>query len=277
MEPSSPLAILIVARRVSALPIRLQPPRLQLSAAHMWTASALSPSASFASGLSDWNSAASWAMRSATRSAASRAAYSMAACSSAFQYLGATLALLLAVPQAEYEGPARRAAGRGHDDQPLGRRLDAACRSRILIVVSVVGATSAWLSGSARILFVSRHRSISAQGLRPNPPASIRILPTSRCRHRRSLLCLIAMSFAGRSTVKEAYVTLIDLAVVLQMISYLYIYASLARVAFRRPDASASSTGDHPIRCCERHARHALWHAWLSSRLTRSTRSGASK
>ena len=40
------------------------------------------------------------------------------------------------------------------------------------------------------------------------------------------------MSFAGKASIKEAYVTLLDLAVVLQMISYLYIYASLARIAF---------------------------------------------
>jgi hypothetical protein len=40
------------------------------------------------------------------------------------------------------------------------------------------------------------------------------------------------MSFAGSSTVKEAYVTLIDLAVVLQMVSYSYVYLSLFRVAF---------------------------------------------
>jgi glutaminase len=34
--------------------------------------------------------------------------------------------------------------------------------------------------------------------------------------------------------VKEAYVTLLDLSVVLQMISYLYLYAALAKVAFSK-------------------------------------------
>jgi amino acid transporter len=42
---------------------------------------------------------------------------------------------------------------------------------------------------------------------------------------------LVSMSFIG-ATVKEAYVTLLDLSVVLQMISYLYLFATLARVAF---------------------------------------------
>jgi hypothetical protein len=44
---------------------------------------------------------------------------------------------------------------------------------------------------------------------------------------------LVSMSFIGAS-VKEAYVTLLDLSVVLQMISYLYLYATLAKVAFSK-------------------------------------------
>jgi hypothetical protein len=47
---------------------------------------------------------------------------------------------------------------------------------------------------------------------------------------------IISMSFIGAS-VKEAYLTLLDLAVALQMISYLYLFASLIRGVFskRRP------------------------------------------
>jgi len=44
---------------------------------------------------------------------------------------------------------------------------------------------------------------------------------------------LVSMSFIG-ATVKEAYVTLLELSVLLQMISYLYLYAALAHVAFSR-------------------------------------------
>src|SRR6185312_12046369 len=44
---------------------------------------------------------------------------------------------------------------------------------------------------------------------------------------------IITMSFAGAS-VQEAYLTLLDLAVALQMISYLYLFASLLRIAFSR-------------------------------------------
>jgi len=42
---------------------------------------------------------------------------------------------------------------------------------------------------------------------------------------------IIAMSLGG-ATVKEAYLTLLDLAVALQMLSYLYLFASLLRRAF---------------------------------------------
>ena len=101
----------------------------------------------------------------------------------------------------------------------------------ILVAVSVIGATSAWLSGSARILFVS--------GIDQYLPKAFGKLHTKHqtpyvalCAIAALSSCLIAMSFAGSSTVREAYVTLIDLAVVLQMISYSYVYASLFRIAF---------------------------------------------
>jgi glutamate:GABA antiporter len=44
---------------------------------------------------------------------------------------------------------------------------------------------------------------------------------------------IIAMSFIGAS-VKEAYVTLLDLSAAIQMMSYLYLFASLVRLAFSR-------------------------------------------
>src|SRR6185295_8693572 len=49
-----------------------------------------------------------------------------------------------------------------------------------------------------------------------------------------AVLCtlIVSMSFIG-ATVKEAYVTLLDLSVVLQMLSYLYLYATLLAVAIR--------------------------------------------
>ena len=155
---------------------------------------------------------------------------------SGVQYIGATLAVLLAVPQKDVkvlqgvlQGVDKMAGklGVGWILLPIA----------VLIGVSILGSTSAWLSGSARILFVSGlDRYLPRAFARVHPKfgtpqiALIGIAALSSC--------LILMSFLGKSTVKEAYVTLLDLAVVLQMISYLYMYASLARVAFRTPAGS---------------------------------------
>lgn len=146
-------------------------------------------------------------------------------------YVGATLALLLAVPQSEMkvlqgvlQGVDKMTGGLG-----IGWTL---LPLAALLAISVIGATSAWLSGSARILFVS--------GIDCYLPRIFsRIHPRFETPHVAisgiAFLssCLILMSFAGQTSIKEAYVTLLDLAVVLQMISYSYIYASLARIALR--------------------------------------------
>jgi amino acid transporter len=145
-------------------------------------------------------------------------------------YIGATLAVLLAVPQKDVK--VLQGVLQGVDK--MTARLNMGwllLPIALLIGVSIVGSTSAWLSGSARILFVS--------GIdRYLPKVFAKIHPKYGTPHIALVgiaflsSCLILMSFAGKTTVKEAYVTLLDLAVVLQMISYLYLYASLARVAF---------------------------------------------
>jgi len=156
---------------------------------------------------------------------------------SGVQYIGATLAILLAVPEQDVralqgvlQGVDKMAArlGFGWLLLPLAG----------LLAISVVGSTSAWLSGSGRILFVS--------GLdRYLPEVFGRIHPKHHTPHVALIgiaalsSVLILVSFMGQSSVHEAYVTLLDLAVVLQMFSYLYLYASLARVAFG-PSGKAS-------------------------------------
>jgi len=149
---------------------------------------------------------------------------------SGLQYLGATLALLLAVPQSE----TKVLQGVVQAVDKMGGKLGAAwvlLPIAVLIAVSTIGATSAWLSGSARILFVS--------GIDRYLPKALGKLHAKYATPYVALIgisalcsCLIAMSFAGQTSIREAYVTLLDMSVVLQMISYSYIYASLARVAF---------------------------------------------
>jgi amino acid transporter len=154
-------------------------------------------------------------------------------------YVGATLCLLLAVPQKDMiviqgvlQAVDRMTAttGLAWILPPLG----------LVMIFAIAGSTSAWISGSARILFVS--------GLdRYLPRMFGRIHPRYATPHvaltALAVLCsgIVSMSFIG-ATVKEAYVTLLDLSVVLQMLSFLYLYATLLAVAIRGTSGSGYFT-----------------------------------
>jgi amino acid transporter len=156
-------------------------------------------------------------------------------------YMGATVALLLAVPP--HEVSVVQGILQGIDN--MTGRMGVSwllVPVAFLLSIAMAGATSAWLSGSARILFVS--------GIdRYLPRMFGRVHPRYGTPHIAIIgfaafsSALIAMSFIGKTTVKEAYVTLLDLAVVLQMISYLYLYASLARIAFSKSATRLCGTG----------------------------------
>ena len=102
----------------------------------------------------------------------------------------------------------------------------------LLMSLSISGASSAWLAGNARIMFVA--------GLDSYLP---RALGRIHIRHATPYVALIVqavvislivtMGFIGAS-VREAHLTLLDLAVVLNMIAYLYMYSVLVRLAFQR-------------------------------------------
>jgi len=151
---------------------------------------------------------------------------------SAMQYVGATLALIIAVSQSDM----KVLQGVVQAVDKMAGRLGVTwvlLPIAVLVAISTIGATSAWLSGSARILFVS--------GIDRYLPKTFGKLHSRYATPYVALIgisvlcsCLIAMSFAGESSVREAYVTLLQMAVVLQMIAYFYVYASLARVAFGR-------------------------------------------
>jgi len=101
----------------------------------------------------------------------------------------------------------------------------------VLVFSAIAGSVSAWAAGSARVMFVS--------GLDRYLPAGLgKIHPRYNTPHvalvAQGVICtsLIAMSFIGAG-VKEAYITLLDMAVVLQMLSYLYLFAVLLMVVRR--------------------------------------------
>jgi amino acid transporter len=145
-------------------------------------------------------------------------------------YLGTSLAVLLAVPATEVgviQGvlqAVQRMAGE------VGVAAIVAPLAAVLSV-SIAGIASAWLSGSARVPFVA--------GLdRFLPPTLGRVHPrfgtpyVALLVHAALSTAFLALSFLGAS-VREAYVTLLDLAVVLQLIPYLYLYAALLKYSLR--------------------------------------------
>jgi amino acid transporter len=102
----------------------------------------------------------------------------------------------------------------------------------ILFSLSLAGTTSAWLACSARIPFVAGLDNFLPPALGrlhprfATPYVALIVQGTASC-------AALAMSFVG-STVQEGYRVLLLLAVVLQLIPFLYIFAALLRLASRR-------------------------------------------
>jgi amino acid transporter len=143
-------------------------------------------------------------------------------------YLAATLSLLAALPPGELSV----VQGILQAFERLGSLAGVALLIgplAFILTLSIAGATSAWLSGSARIPFVA--------GLdRYLPEALGRVHPKWRTpyvaliTHATLSSVFIAMSFIGAG-VRDAYLTLLELAVVLQLVPFVYLYLGLIRVA----------------------------------------------
>ena len=95
----------------------------------------------------------------------------------------------------------------------------------VILSISIIGIASAWLTGCARLPFVF--------GIdRYLPRALGKIHPRYKTPYvaliAQSTVCAIflAMSFAG-AAVKEAFVTLLDLSAVLNLVPYVYIFAAI--------------------------------------------------
>jgi glutamate:GABA antiporter len=150
-------------------------------------------------------------------------------------FVGTTLAVLLAVPQQEIgivQG-LLQAINRMATSNGLGWLVPPLA---LVLSISTTGIASAWFSGSARIPFVA--------GLDRYLPAALGKVHLRYATPYVALLthatlssAFLAMSFIG-SSVKEAYLTMLNLAVVLQLVPFLYMYAALVRLALGRHAAS---------------------------------------
>jgi len=99
----------------------------------------------------------------------------------------------------------------------------------LVLSISIAGIASAWLSGSARIPFVAGLDSYLPEGLGKLHPRYATPY-VALIVHASLSAIFLAMSFVG-AQVKEAFVTMLDLAVVLQLVPFLYMYAGLIRLA----------------------------------------------
>jgi amino acid transporter len=101
----------------------------------------------------------------------------------------------------------------------------------IMLSLSIAGIGSAWMGGSARIPFVA--------GLDSYMPAWLgKVHPKYRTPHAALIvqavvsLVLIVINFYASGGVQEAFQTMLSLAVVLQLVPFLYVFAALLKFAF---------------------------------------------
>ena len=167
-------------------------------------------------------------MRSASRGAPCRGAVCGAVWCPVSLYVGVTVAVLLALPtkdigavQGIVEAVTRMAA-----QVNVGWLVPPVA---FVLTLAIAGTTSAWLAGSARIPFVVGLDNYLPSGLGKLHPRFA--TPYVALLVQGAVSCaVLGMSFMG-STVEQGYKVLLLLAVVLQLIPYLYIFLALIRLA----------------------------------------------
>jgi amino acid transporter len=101
-----------------------------------------------------------------------------------------------------------------------------------MLSLSIAGIGSAWMGGSARIPFVA--------GLDSYMPSWLgRVHPKYATPYAALIvqavvsLILIVINFTASGGVQEAFQTMLSLAVVLQLVPFLYVFAALVKFALR--------------------------------------------
>jgi len=150
-------------------------------------------------------------------------------------YIGCTVTLLIAVPRSEISAlqGIPQAVGSMSDKVGIPWLVSPFA---LVLSISIAGIASAWLSGSARIPFVAGLDSYLPSALGKLHPRFATPYIALYVQTGISIVFL-AMSFIG-AQVKEAFQTLLDLAVVLQLIPFLYMFAALVRLASSDPRES---------------------------------------
>jgi amino acid transporter len=147
-------------------------------------------------------------------------------------YIGATLTLLIAVDK----GSMSVLQGIVQAVSHMAAKVNVpwiVIPFAFLLSMSIAGIGSAWLGGSARIPFVA--------GLDSYLPAWLgKIHPkyatpyAALIVHASVSLILVILNFVATGGVQESFQSLLSLAVVLQLIPFLYMFAALLKIAFAK-------------------------------------------
>ena len=148
---------------------------------------------------------------------------------SGFLYIGATLTLLVAVDKKSISVLQGIVQAVSHMASRVGVAWIVAPFA-FLLSLSIAGIGSAWLGGSARIPFVAGLDSYMPSWLGKihpkyaTPYAALIV-------HASVSLILVIINFRSTGGVQESFQRLLSLAVVLQLIPFLYIFGALLKIA----------------------------------------------
>ena len=145
-------------------------------------------------------------------------------------YIGATLTLLIAVGKNDISVLQGIVQAVSHMAGKVGVAWIVAPFA-LMLSLSIAGIGSAWMGGSARIPFVAGLDSYMPEWLG-------KIHPKYATPHAALIvqaivsLVLVVINFLASGGVQEAFQTMLSLAVVLQLVPFLYVFAALLKFAF---------------------------------------------
>ena len=148
-------------------------------------------------------------------------------------YIGATLTLLFAVRKDEISVLQGIVQAVSHMASKVGVGWIIAPFA-IMLSLSIAGIGSAWMGGSARIPFVAGLDSYMPSWLGKIHPRYATPYAALIVQAFVSLV-LVVINFYASGGVQEAFQKMLSLAVVLQLVPFLYVFAALLKFAFRKP------------------------------------------
>jgi amino acid transporter len=148
-------------------------------------------------------------------------------------YIGATLTLLVSIPKDEISVLQGIVQSVSHMAAKVGVAWIIAPFA-IMLSLSIAGIGSAWMGGSARIPFVAGLDSYMPSWLGKIHPRYATPYAALIVQAIVSLI-LVVVNFYASGGVQEAFQRMLSLAVVLQLVPFLYVFAALLKFAMKKP------------------------------------------